>query len=143
MMQAMLAHLGSAGMEPLLQGWVGGCIDDITTNGSPIRKFLEEVDHEYGPDCQMLALDLRGCFIGWAGRQGISNPITCWTTSNVDDAFSYAERRFASGCCLEPKTANGMEFLGRGRWYKGIKPKCRAQSPPFQGPPVATYEEDF
>lgn len=139
----MLAHLGSAGLEPLLQGWVGGCIDDITTNGSPIRKFLEEVDHEYGPQCEMLALDLRDCFMSWASRQGIRNPITCWTTSNVDDAFSYAERRLANGGCLEPKTATGMEILGRGRWYKGIMPKCPTSAPHCQGPPEDMYAEDF
>ena len=141
--QAMLAHLGSAGLEPLLQGWVGGCIDDIATKGSPIRNFLEEVDHEYGPGCEMLAAALRDRFLDWASRQGIRSPITCWTAENVDDAFSYAERRFASGSRLEPKNAIGMEFLGRGRWYQGIRPKSLAPQHPIQVLTTDSWEEDF
>lgn len=93
-MQALLKKLDGRGLEEVLPKWILECRDDLNTQGSNFRKFLESCnDLVYGEDKFIDSDLLRRTFTDWCYKNMVKGDAVAYNDDTLEDGFVYAERR--------------------------------------------------
>jgi len=130
-LQALLKKLGGRGLEEVLDNWILECREDLTTQATPFRKFLQSSnDFVYGPDERIEVDKLRQAFRFWC-QQNLVKTDAAFTDDIVEDGFAFAEKRLMNqalrnqGFLITPRRASGDvapdgPTYDMRHWFKGI-----------------------